>query len=272
MNIKKGKKKLIVTAHDFGLCRSVNRGILHALNHKNNIFTELSLLPNAPGSSEAAKIARKKNISVDLCLELSNFRPLAKDVKSLTDKKGDFLKFDTINWDFSSADKFKDEDIIKEIEAQYEWFLRNVGRKPSALTTRKLIHGDPKILMPVVEKAKREKLPIRVPYWMWKMNYGAQSYVEGENIRTTDSIFMCLKDWKGKFGYDLRQDIDRLITDIKAKNGVAELIIFAGFVDAELFKISSLNWERGQFLQILEDKEVISKIKNNFELISYKNI
>src|SRR3989344_2404008 len=99
------KNKLIVTAHDFGLTHSGNLGVLYAINHPENIFTEYSLLPNAPGSMEA--------------------------VKTMVDKNGNFLDADATTWDFSCIDNFNDDEIITEIDAQYDWFVKNVGRKPS---------------------------------------------------------------------------------------------------------------------------------------------
>ncbi|EKD57924.1 MAG: hypothetical protein ACD_57C00093G0002 [uncultured bacterium] len=107
---------------------------------------------------------------------------------------------------------------------------------------------------------------------MWKENYGAQSYVEQEGVKSTQNIFLGLKEWKGKFGYDLIEDIDQLIADIKTKEGVSELLVFPGFVDKELMDKSTLNWQRGQFLQVLDNNEVISKIKDNFELISFRDL
>ena len=84
------KTKLIITAHDFGLTSSVNEGIIYALNHKNNIFSEISLLPNAPASEEAAQIAKNLDISVDLCICLTNYKPISKNLKTMVDAEGGF--------------------------------------------------------------------------------------------------------------------------------------------------------------------------------------
>jgi len=67
------KKKLIVSAHVFGLCHSVNEGIFYALNHRNNIITELSLIPNAPGSKEAVEMTKKLKTSVSLEANFTTF-------------------------------------------------------------------------------------------------------------------------------------------------------------------------------------------------------
>ena len=265
------KNKLIVTAHDFGLTHSVNLGVSYAINHPENIFTEYSLLPNAPGSMEAAKIAREHpELSVNLCITLTNYKPISQNLKTMVDESGNLLRANTGTWDFSCIDKFNDDEIITEINAQYDWFINNVGRKPSALVSQKNEHGDPKILLPVVEKAKKENLPIAGPFWKWKSNYGAQEFVKNEGVKYTSNVAICLGDWKGKLGYDLEIDLDKLIEDYLSKNGVSEFIVFCGFVDQETLNLSSLGWQRGQYLAILERKpEILRKIKDSFQLINY---
>lgn len=266
------KPKLIVTAHDFGMTESVNQGVLYALNHPNNIFTELSLLPNAPGSRQGAEIARDLDFPVNLCICLTSFKPILSTHKTLVDVEGKFHKPDIATWDFSMIDNFSDMEVASEIAAQYDWFVSRVGRPPSAIVTQKSEHGDPKILLPLVELARREGLPVRTPVWNWRENYGAQSYVDQEKIRHTNNIFVGIKNWTGRYGYDLETDLPQLVSDIKNKSGVSELLVFAGFVDQQLFDLSSVSWQRGQFLQALQNGQVAKTIKDNFELISYRQL
>lgn len=265
-------KKLIITAHDYGLCDSVNRGIEYVLEHKNNIIFDVSFLVNAPASKNAAEYIRKNKVSACLNLNLTTFKPISKDVNSLVDENGNFKSVDVSTWDFSTIDLYEDEDVEKEVAAQYEWFVKNVGSKPNAILSRKNETGDPKILLPVVELAKKEGLPMRAPVWAWKENYGAQSFVRQSGIKSTDNVFIGLKDWKGRFGYDPVRDLDALIADIKTRKGISELLFFPGFVDEELFDISTLNWQRGQIVQLIKKGEITKKIKKNFEIISYSDL
>lgn len=264
------KKELIVTAHDVGLCHSVNLGIQYALKHPDNIFTELSLLPNAPGSKEAGNLFRDADISINLCITLTNYRPLLKTHKTLVDANGYFKKADVSTWDFSAIDSYNETEIRSEIDAQWDWFIENVGRKPSALVTQKGEHGDPKILFPFIEKAKKEDVPIRSPYWKWQSNYAAQAYVAEEGLRCTNNMIIGCADWKGKYGKDLERDIEDIIELIETKDGITELFIFCGFVDAELFNLSTVSWQRGQYLHILKYRaEILRKLKERFELVDY---
>lgn len=266
------KQKLIVTAHDVGLCKSVNDGVRYVLEHKNNIFTELALLVNAPGSEEATRMVKDMDISVSLNLNLTTFRPIAKNVSSLVDSQGKFLPVDVETWDFHVIDQYHEDDIQKEIDAQVAWFVEHVGKTPTALLARKNEHGDPKVLIPFVEKAKKLGIPIRTPVWKWKENYGAQSYVEQEGIRSTSSVFLAFLSWKGPNGFDLEKEVDRFTEEAIKRKGVSELLLPIGFVDEELFRLSTINWQRAQIFTILDRDDVIEKIRSNFDLVSYKDL
>lgn len=267
------KTKLITTIHDFGLTHSVNEGIFYALKNKNaDIITNLSILPNTSGSLEAATFLKDNpNISATLCFALTTGRPISQNVSSMIDDDGNFLRANTKVWDFSIIDKYSDEDIRTELEAQYKWFLDNVGRRPDGITTQKNEHGDPKVLKPFLEIAKREDLVIQVPLWKWSSNYAARSYAQSMKITSTSNAVVGVYDWKGRFGYDLENDLDRLILDLSKVDGVSELILFCGFVDKELFDISSVSWQRGQIFNVLNNDSLCQKIRESFDLVSYRD-
>ncbi|HXK52553.1 ChbG/HpnK family deacetylase [Candidatus Nomurabacteria bacterium] len=274
MNTKITKKRVVFTLHDFGKSFSVNDGIVFAMNHAENIATQYSLLPNGIASNQAAQIARERtDLSFDLCFTFTDFKPIGKGYKTLTDSDGYFLKANTAQWDFSVLDNYNSYEIEKEIEEQYEWFLTNVGRKPTALTTQKSEHGDPKILIPITDLAKKENIPLRTPAWQWFSNYAAQSYVEDLGLTFSNSVFVATKDWKGEHGYSLEEDVDLLISDIKNTEGISEIVVLAGFVDQELFDMSSVSWQRGEYLNLLVRKpEILKRYATEFDIISYSKI
>ncbi len=269
--MKKGR--IIVTAHDVGLSHSVNIGVKYAISQKENIFTELSLLLNAPGSNEAAKIFKNYNIPINLCLVFSKFKPLFKNAKTLITSNGNLKKVDVETWDFSCIDDFDPKELENEINAQWDLFIKHVGRKPSALVSQKSEHGDPKILIPFVKKAKKENVPIRTPYWKWKRNYAAESYVVEQGLKSVNNIIICCRDWKGRFGKDLEEDLEEIKKTVCKNKGPTEILLFCGFVDEETYKLSSLTWQRGQYLNILKyNPSILLNLKEEFELISYADI
>ncbi|MCC7303918.1 ChbG/HpnK family deacetylase [bacterium] len=268
------KNKLIITGHDLGFYKTINEGFAYLLTKLPKTLSEISLLPNGLASEDAIALVRKQDIPVNLsfCLTNSKFKALS-GVSSLTDAQGNLRNADTKTWNFSVVESFNSADIERELGAQYEWFVDRMGRKPSALVAQKGEYGDPKILEPFVKLAKQENLPARAPLWNWKANYGAQSFVEAEGIKTTQSIFMGMRDWRGEFGYDLETELDKLIVDIKKTTGVAELLLFIGFSDAAMFNMSSISWQRGQILNIVKRKySIIERLYEEFDIVGYKDI
>lgn len=274
MKNKQSNKKVIFTLHDFGKTKSINDGIIYSMEHPNNIATQYSLMPNGLASSEAAKYAKAHpEHSFDLCITFTDFAPLSKGHKTLTDKSGNFLKADTVKWDFSVLDKYDDREVENEIAAQYEWFLKKVGRKPSALTTQKSEHGDPKILVPFADLAKSEGLPIRAPAWEWFGNYAAQSYVEDLGLKSSTNLFVATKDWKGKNGFSLEEDTDNIIDAIRTAPGISEILALVGFVDKELLELSSVSWHRGEYINLLVRKpEILLMFTETFNFINFKDL
>lgn len=269
------KKQVIITGHDLGYSGAINQGYEYALTKLPKVFSELSLLPNSPYSAKAAEIAKASNISTHLAFSFTNRHFISlSGGKSLVDKAGHLHKVPNVTtWDFSIIDTFDPADIEAEIYAQYEWFLKHMGQKPSALVTQKGEHGDPKILEPMIKLAKAENLPMRAPLWKWQANYGAQSLVESEGIKTTSHFLVCFKDWQKSSGYDLEHDLDKIVTQINSQRGVSELAFFCGFCDVELFDMTSVSWQRGQLLNILKRKyHLIERLYREFDVITYSNL
>lgn len=269
------KPRVILTGHDLGHSRAGNAGFDYAITKLPKVFSELSLIPNSPHSEDGAKIAKNSGISTHLAFSFAtnSFKGLA-GISSLTDESG-FLKAvpNVSTWDFSVIDTFEPRDIEREIIAQYNWFIEHMGQKPSALVTQKGEHGDPKILEPLMKLAKKENLPMRAPLWNWQANYGAQSLVESEGIKTTSQFLVCFKDWQNSSGYDLETEQDRIITKVKSQKGVCELALFCGFCDQELFDMTSVSWQRGQLLNILKRKyHLIERLYQEFDIITYSDL
>lgn len=269
------KKKLIITIHDFGISHSVNKGLIYAASHKNNIARQISIIATTVGSDNAVTVAKKylDEFPLGLNIALTVGKPLIKNHKTLVDTEGKFYKPDLEKWDFTIFDTFDQEEIKREIDAQYTWFLEKFNKKPNVLCTPKSEHGDPKVLIPFVDKAKEEGLPIRTPAWEWYENYAAQAYVKDMGVTCNDKIILTSIDWGGRFGFDLETQLDALIDEVNSTDGIVEILVFCGFMDQELMDVSSMTWQRGHYLNILERRgDIIDRIKEEFEIISYNEI
>lgn len=269
------KKKVIITGHDFGYSSSVNLGFEYILSQNKPLFSELSILTNSPNSLDAVRIAKRCKLPTNLAFSFVNAKLFSLSLTPSLLGKGNHLKGITnvLDWDFSIIDTFTESDIEAEIQAQYGWYLKHFGHKPSALVSQKGEHGDPKILEPMIRLAKRENIPMRAPLWRWKTNYGAQSLVEFEGIKTTSQIFVCFKNWQNWSGYDLEVDSDSLIQKINNASGVSEILFLPGFCDQKLFDMTSISWQRGQIISIMERKYyLIKRLYQEFKVISFNDL
>ncbi len=144
-------KRLIVNADDFGLCASVNRGILEA--HRNGIVTSATLLANGAGFDEAAALARETpTLGVGIHLNLTRGRPVgsAADVPSLVRGDGVFAHAPVGLALRLARGRIAREDVWREWEAQITRVL-DAGIKPTHLDSEKHVHVLPPLLDVAIE-------------------------------------------------------------------------------------------------------------------------
>jgi predicted glycoside hydrolase/deacetylase ChbG (UPF0249 family) len=120
-------KCLIVTADDFGISQSVNRGIVEA--HLGGIVTGASLMVHRPASEEAVALAREcPALSLGLHLELDAVPP---------------------------------DRVPAEIGRQHARFLALVGFAPTHVDTHHDVHRDPRILSHLLAWGSDARVPVR---------------------------------------------------------------------------------------------------------------
>jgi chitin disaccharide deacetylase len=116
-------RQLIVNADDFGLSRSVNRGIIEACER--GIVTSASLMVRQPGAAEAAAYARQtRAMSVGLQLDLGEW----------VFQDGDWVQL----YEVTRADDA--QAVRNEVRWQLEEFCRLTGRNPSHLDSHQHVH------------------------------------------------------------------------------------------------------------------------------------
>lgn len=114
---------LIVNADDFGLCRSVNRGIIEA--SERGIVTSASLMVRQPAAAEAAAYARTAGgMSVGLHLDM-----------------GEWI-FQEGQWRprYQVVDANDPPAVQREVEQQLAEFRRLMGRDPTHLDSHQHVH------------------------------------------------------------------------------------------------------------------------------------
>ena len=137
------KRYLIVNADDFGLSRSVNRGVIEA--HEHGIVTSASLMVDRPAAFEAATYARARDqLDVGLHAELDAWRVARLPRKGTARSR-------------AALERHASE----ELKRQLERFRVLVGRDPSHLDSHQHRHLQESVL-PVFERSAHELgVPLR---------------------------------------------------------------------------------------------------------------
>ena len=116
-------KSIIINADDFGLCDSVNNGIVFCM--ENGIVSDLSFIVNHPYLNNSIELLKKKKIlNIGVHLNYSLGKPNKSKKSCLTNSKGFFNNVNThfINY---SMGRINVEEIYEESKSQVEILLSN---------------------------------------------------------------------------------------------------------------------------------------------------
>jgi predicted glycoside hydrolase/deacetylase ChbG (UPF0249 family) len=236
-------KKLIVNADDFGMCESMNKGIIYGF--KNGIITSASLMVNRPAAQEAAQLA-KDNPKLGIGLHF-DFNDFPKEIIKI------FKKIKTIEMAKEIDREIATPGVItkakKIFEEQVRKFKELVGRTPDHLDGHYHIHKLPSFLPFVFGFAQRHGIPLR--------KVGSVRFIES-------------------FSTDDVQDasVENLTKILKnLPDGVSELMTHPVFCFKDLKKISSETDYWKVELKTLTSPEIENVIKEEkIELISWRSV
>ena len=239
--------KLIVNADDFGLSKGINYGILEA--HLNGIVTSTTLMITMPEVEHAISISKDApNLKIGLHLNITLGNPIT-NCRSLVKKGNIFYKPSEL----PNQDDFKEEEIYEEFKAQYNLFIKKVGKKPTHFDSHLYAHQRyPKAKNAIIRLAKEVNLPVR--------GITTNGFKE---VKFFD-FFKANSDVNNL--YDM---FENKISEILSCE-IAEIMVHPAYMDEFLQTKSSYNYPRILELEILTDNRMKKLIKtNNIELISY---
>lgn len=134
-------RRAIINADDFGLCRSVNEGIIEA--HVSGILTSASLMVNMPGFDHAVELTRRHSkLGVGVHLNVIRGAPVAPPgrVAGLLSSHGTFLGSPYAVLKRLMSGKLCLAEIETEFRAQVEKALAS-GMAPDHLDSEKHVHA-----------------------------------------------------------------------------------------------------------------------------------
>jgi chitin disaccharide deacetylase len=153
------ERRLIINADDFGLCESVNKGIVEA--HAKGVLTSTTIMASMPAAEQAVELAKNlPTLGVGIHLNLTAGKPLCQDntVKLILDSQGNFA-LSPGKLAIASLITGKVRTAIEtELASQIQWLI-DKGIKPTHLDSHKHIHSFPSIFPIVCRLAKRFNIP-----------------------------------------------------------------------------------------------------------------
>ena len=124
-------RQLLVRADDLGFSRGVNYGIADAVD--SGIIRSVGLMPNMPDAEHGVRLLAGKDICFGLHTNICVGRPLtpAARIPSLCGENGDFKTSKEYRAAYQAGTDFVVlEEVVEEIEAQYQRFVALTGREP----------------------------------------------------------------------------------------------------------------------------------------------
>ena len=159
-----GQREVIFNADDFGLCKSINAGVIES--HEKGVVSSASIMPTGEAFEEAARYAAgKKTLDIGLHLALCDGAPVCdpREVPSLAGPDGRFHS----NYAAFVKSYFAGRIDLGEVEKEFRAQLakaRAAGLEISHLDSHQHLHALPAILQIVIRLAKENRIPaIRYP-------------------------------------------------------------------------------------------------------------
>lgn len=248
-------KKIIVRADDLGYSKGVNCGIEESV--RNGIIKSVGFMVNMPESQHGYEMIKDLEVCLGQHTNICVGKPLSdpKDIPSLVDENGEFKSSKTYR--AAKEDFVNLDEVILEIEAQYQKFKEITGKKPSyfeghAVASDNFFKG----LEIVAKRHGLDYLAMNphgmVPFGKVKMKMVMESMVPE---------------------YDPVKTLKNMALNKEEENVVSTMVCHPGYLDAYIMDTSSLLKPRVLEVEMAVSDEVKKWLDDNeIELVTYDDV
>ncbi len=268
--------KLLVQGDDFGFTRAVTYGAKDAMEI--GILTCTGLFVNMPSSKFAADmIPEHPNICFGLDFNITSGHCVADPalIPDLVDEDGNFIR-STVKYDdplFQDMDGrailWPKDQVEIELEAQYQKYLELVGKEPEYVHTHSIGLSVPTYYETVEKVGLKHGIPMAA---RMREQFGfADLHKTWSNAGTgkpPKKVFDAEKQLSKDVLGTVIENRDELLT-----HEYAALDGHPGYVDAELYSLSTVSLERFRDVEMMISDDMKQWIADNgVELISYRDL
>ena len=244
--------KLLIRADDLGYSEGINYGIEKSV--REGIVTSVGLMVNMDASEHGVRLISDLELCLGCHTNISAGKPLTtpNKIPSIVDENGYFKS--SSEYRNSTYDFVVYDEVILEIEAQYNKFVELTGKKPDYFDCH-AIKSDT-YFRAVKDIAKKYDL----------------LYIEmtpTDTIIKHDNTYIEAHMDSTEPGYDPFSMLENIIVKANKQN-IHFVILHPGYLDNYILTHSSLTFPRPKEVEMAISDKIKNLIKiNNIELISY---
>lgn len=247
--------KLIISADDFGMSKSISDGIIYGI--QKGFITSTSIIANLDYTDYAIEQARLNGIKrVGLHCNLIIGKSLTKNPK-LCFTENDITSKSTNQSDILASVSY--EEAKNEILAQYD-YIASKGLEINHLDNHLLLEIYPNIMQAMIDVAKEKHIPMR----FWNMELKKQ--INNSGVVTPDVI---CRDFHRDGVTD--ETLNDLIKKYSGTSSTVEIMTHVGFVDMYTYLFTDYNYHRLLELKTLETYLANGNFKN-IDLINHDKL
>ena len=251
-------REIIVRADDLGFTEGINYGIEKAC--RNGIIRSVGIMTNMPATRHGYDLIRDLPLCLGLHTNICAGKPLCdpSEVPSICDENGNLKKSKIYREASKKGEDFVVlEEVIKEIEAQYQAFVELTGEKPHyfeghAVASANFFKG-----MEIV--AARHGC-----------DYLGISFDGPTRFR--NSVLYVSMESMGP-GYEPFESLKRAAIKDYGENGYLMFVCHPGYLDQEILDVSSLTMPRPKEVAMCIAQETKDWLKeNDIKVITYDDV
>lgn len=246
-------KKLLIRADDLGFSEGTNYGIEKTV--KEGLIKNVGIMTNMPAAAHGIGLLRGERVCFGQHTNICVGRPLTRPelIPSITNEDGEFKaskEFRSAKEDFVVL-----EEVILEIEAQYQRFVELTGEEPHyfeghAVASKNFFKG-----LEIV--AKRHNLKYL------GMDFNSQAAIFGDT-----KLYLHMESMKPEY-----DPLAALKGIHYHEDGVDMFVCHPGYLDAYILKKSSLTLPRPLEVEMVCSNEARQWIEDNhIQLVTYDEI
>lgn len=250
-------KQLLVRADDLGFSRGVNYGIAESI--RSGIIRSVGLMPNMPDAEHGVHLLAEWQICFGLHTNICVGKPITpvSRIPSLCGLNGEFKTSKEYRAAYQAGTDFVVlDEVIEEIEAQYQRFVALTGRQPGYFEGHAVASDNFYKGLEIV--AKRHNAP----------------YLPVDLTAPVDfcGYKVCFVMEPGLPNYDPFATLKKAILD--TSEGVIPMLVYhPGYLDAYLLRASSLTMPRTQEVETACDPKTKQWLQeHDVQLISYDDL